>query len=45
MTSCEFLEKTLLGIAKLSVQSHDFGSEVTVIPMSEACNNLAHLYV
>lgn len=34
---------TQLSIAKLSVQNHDFGSEVTVIPVSEACNNLAHL--
>lgn len=43
MTSCRFLGITQLSIAKLSVQNHDFRSEVTVIPMSEACNNLANL--
>lgn len=43
MTGCGFLGITQLSIAKLSVQNHDFGSEVTVIPVSEACNNLAHL--
>lgn len=37
LTSCE------PGIANLSVENHDFGSELTVIPMSEDCNNLAHL--
>lgn len=43
MTSCGFLGITQLSIVKLSVQNHDFRSEGTMVPVSEACNILAHL--